>query len=119
MNRYAARGLIEEALLERKRVLVLTQDSIITVLEEIQRTAPDDAITNVDHVNAAERVLFDGGGDIRVMRWSRRDASLRGLCVDIIYLDTGVDERLADPIGYYGNLRALIATSADGQIVRA
>lgn len=115
MNRYAARGLIEEALLDRKRVLVLTQDPIISVLDEIQRVAPEGSIVKVLKVNGAERVDFDGGGHIRVMRWSRRDSSLRGLCLDIVYLDSGVDERVADPIGYYGSLRALIATSANGR----
>lgn len=122
MNKYAARGLVEEALLSGKRVLVITMDPTSAVLDEIARAAPEGAIVKTTRATGAERIDFDPcfrAGWIRVVRFVGRMTAPRGLSLDVVFVDSGVDERIADPLTFYRDLHPTLATRSDWQIVRA
>ncbi len=112
MNRYAARGIANDAR-DGRRVLVVTRD------RREARHAFDD-ITDLTYdakrirrANGSERIEHYGGGLVAFT--TPRSHGARGLALDTIYLDTGVEatpEMLAD-------LVPCLATSRDGEIIRA
>lgn len=111
MNRYAAAGIANDAR-DGRRILVVTRD------RREARHAFDD-ITNLTHgakritrANGAEHIEHHNGG--RVLFTTPRSRSARGLTLDTIYLDTGVD---ATP-DLLNELLPCLATSRDGELIR-
>lgn len=113
MNKYAAVGLAEEAA-QGRRILVITENQA-----EAQNsltcfnTMDNPNVERVYRANGQERITFKSGGAI-IFR-SFRSQGHRGISVDTVFLDAGVDQAMHDPEG----VMACIATSTAGAVIRA
>lgn len=93
MNKYAARGLILDAI-EGRRILVLTVTTgeALRVLDELAAQ-----IGNLDakvrRINGLPRIDVPGGGRISVRSWRQ---SLRGNLYDVAFIEPGVDAEARD-----------------------
>lgn len=118
MNKYAAIGLIREAIKGRRIVVVTgtrtTEERFaFAELEALLENAPE--VRRITRLNGASGFQFDGAGclDIR-----RQPSDLRGRSYDVIYLDSEIAHEIS-----YDEIRAhlmpALATSDRGEIVRA
>lgn len=95
MNRYAAAGLIHEAMND-KAVIVLSPnasmsvDAMNAVVSALGEVDPD--AYRVRRTNGEQRVEFAWGG--RICFGSVR-TSLRGISADIVFIDQGADQTLS------------------------
>lgn len=116
MNKYAARGIVLDAI-EGKRILVLTVGvhEIKHVLGELNAQLGDSVPTRVRRVNGSAGIDITGAGRVKVKSWRQ---SIRGAVFDVIYLDTGVDSEIRS-LEKFEELRFSVATSPSGEIIRA
>lgn len=89
MNKYTARGLVEAAHDDAKKITVLanTGRDLTQALREL-RAAVDDrrwAVKRERRAHGHELIEFIGGGEIRVRNADRVD--LRSTRVDVVYFD--------------------------------
>lgn len=112
MNRYTATGIANDAR-DGRRILVVTRDHRESrhAFEEIADRTYD--AKRILRANGAERIEHYGGGLITFT--TPRSHSARGLSLDTIYLDTGV-EATPDLIA---ELTPCLATSTTGELLRA
>lgn len=115
MNRYAARGITEDAHYDGLRVAVLADSARGARAAFKEVTAHATTATNIRRTNGAERIEFLSGGTIT---FHRSVDSLRGVSADIIYFD-GHAEHQVHEHDQWDTLRAVIATSPHPQIIRA
>lgn len=113
MNKYAAVGLAAEAA-EGRRILVITE----TQAEAESAIAccfntDDPAIQRIVRTSGQQQIDYKSGGSIKFR--SYRSSGHRGVTVDTVFLDTGVDQAMSDP----ASVMACIAASTAGTVVRA
>ena len=112
MNRYAARGIANDAR-DGRRVLVVTKDQREAHLAFDAITVATYDAKRISRVNGGQRIEHYGRGLVAFT--TPRSSGARGLALDTIYLDTGVEatpEMLAD-------LVPCLATSHNGELIRA
>jgi hypothetical protein len=114
MNRYAALGLVLDAMHERKQIIVLSSiaSMIRGAMDEVIRSL-DDADPDAYRVRRAkgnESIEFMSGGRIR---FQGARTSLRGHSADVVFLDADADREIRD----LRDLHAVI--HPHGEIVRA
>lgn len=112
MNRYTATGIANDAR-DGHRILVVTKDQ-----REARHAFDDIAAATYDakritRVNGGQRIEHYGGGLVAFT--TPRSTGARGLALDTIYLDTGVE---ATP-DLTATLAPCLATSRDGELIRA
>lgn len=112
MNRYAAEGIARDAHAGR-RVLVVTRDrrEARNALEEIADLTHD--AKRIRRANGAERIDHHNGGLVTFT--TPRSHSARGLTLDTIYLDNGVDPTP----DYLAELVPCLSASPTGELIRA
>lgn len=93
MNRYTADGLARAAE-QGQRILVLctSQHAANDAFRDFQHT--NHRPSHVGRVNGAQHLDYPSGGSIHFR--SRRANGYRGLTVDVLYLDTLVDQEPVD-----------------------
>lgn len=118
MNKYAAIGLIREAI-KGHRIVVVTgtrtaeERFAFAEFEQLLENAPE--VQRISRANGASGFRFEGAGllDIR-----KQPSDLRGRSYDVIYLDSGIAHEIShDEIR--AHLWPALATSDRGEIVRA
>lgn len=112
MNRYAAAGIAADAQ-DGRRVLVIapTYGHARTAFDDISRlTRRADRIVRA---NGAEAIHHRNGGSVRFT--TPLSSSSRGLTVDVIFLDTGVE---ATP-ELLANVEPCLVASSYGELIRA
>ena len=112
MNRYTAAGIANDAR-DGRRILVVTRDrrEARDAFEEIaDRTY---GAKSIHRANGAEHIEHHNGG--RVCFTTPRSRGARGLTLDTIYLDAGVE---ATP-EMVAELVPCLATSTTGELIRA
>lgn len=116
MNKFAARGLLQDAV-EGRHILVLTigVHEIVHVLGEFKDQCGASLPARVALSRGHGSIRIEGAGRIHVKSWRQ---TLRGTRFDTVYLDTGVDSELRS-LDRLKELRAVIATSDRGEIIRA
>lgn len=114
MNRYAAWGIVQDAR-DGRRVLVVSprQTEARTAFDEI--SAVTHGADRVIRASGRERIEHRNGGCVYFT--TPRSTGGRGVAVDIIYIDAGADEQLDQE--RWNNLLPCLATSRDGEIIRA
>lgn len=117
MNRYAARGL-HHAALEGRSILVLAANQVAArdAFDQVAAIATDHA-EHITRANGAERIQYRNGA--RIMFRTHRGAGHRGIAVDTVYLDVGVDEQLGGDEVKWSSITACVDASSIGEIVRA
>lgn len=115
MNKYTAESLAASAGLDDRRILVITENA-----SEAQHaigffTEEDPYVERIVRTNGMERVNFKRGGFIEFR--SLGSHGHRGVSVDTVFLDAGVDPLLS--MDDRASLAACTMCSADGELVRA
>lgn len=112
MNRYATEGIARDARAGR-RILVVTRDrrEARNAFEEIADLTHD--AKRISRTNGAERIDHHNGG--RIAFTTPRSHSARGLTLDTIYLDSGVDPTP----DFLAELVPCLSTSPTGELIRA
>lgn len=117
MNKYAAIGLIREAVKGRCIVVVtgipVGTSAALDEFAALLRNASE--VTRITRANGAQSVRFEGGGRIEVRT---QPPDVRGTAADVIYLDTGIASEISyDEIR--SHLLPALARSEHGEIIRA
>ncbi|WP_336642325.1 hypothetical protein [Microbacterium sp. MMO-56] len=112
MNRYAAAGIANDAR-DGRRILVVTHNrrEAHHAFEDIARLTHN--AKRIRRTNGAERIDHHNGGSVHFT--TPRSHGARGLTLDTIDLDTGV-EPTPD---LTTELTPCLATSRDGELIRA
>lgn len=118
MNKYAARGLMTEAV-NGRRVVVLSRD--FHACRGAFETFAHEYLAEVTlhRTRGEERITFPRGGSVSFVSVRQR-AVLRGLAVDVVFIDDDADRVLAtsEISTLHADIRlALISTQ--GELVRA
>lgn len=113
MNRFAARGLAEEALRGVDIVVLTAGANLNAETTHLISAQMGDTPRSVTHSNGRSVVRVQGAGSIRLLSW--RSRGLRGISAPIVYLDGGVDAANLD----MNLVHAIIASHPAGEIVRA
>jgi hypothetical protein len=113
VNRYVAAGIATDAQ-DGRRVLIVAHTRLAArdAFNQIARVTH--GAERIVRANGNEAVHHRNGGSVHLTT-PRSAIGVRGLTVDIIYLDSGVDrdhELITD-------LLPLIAASPDGELIRA
>lgn len=114
MNKFAAEGLAQKAR-SGQRVLIVTE-----IQAEAQHALNlfEEHVTGISQTirsQGRQEVQFESGGRITIR--SYRSQSYRGLAVDTVFLDAGVDQLISmdDKL----TLMACTAASPTGELIRA
>jgi hypothetical protein len=109
--------MVEEAA-QGRRILVVGINGmdVRASLDECRLRLDADEVSRVSTANGAERIDFMSGG--RIVFRSYQGRGHRGVSVDTVYLDTGVDRELTDPRAW-DSFHACIASSPTAEIIRA
>ena len=110
MNRYTASALLDAAA-EGRRILIIEPHGRAVTDTLAEFDADNEHVARVTHANGRAGIATADGGVITI----RTIAGARGCSADTVYLDTGVDESRL----HRDDLRAVIATSPTGEIIRA
>lgn len=112
MNRYAAEGIARDAHAGR-RILVVTRNhrEARNAFDEIAKLTHD--AKRIRRANGAERIDHHNGGLVTFT--TPRSHSARGLTLDTIYLDSGVDPTP----DFFADLVPCLSASPTGELIRA
>lgn len=119
MNKLAGMGMVMKAGVG-KRVMVVTT-SIPEAMEEVE-AALNEFLPSLDHAytihkaNGRQRVEFNSGGGIRFFAYDHVD--IRGESADVVFVDWPIANSMSFRDLVY-MFKPVIATSRDGEIIRA
>lgn len=118
MNKYAARGLMLEAAAEGRRVLCVVSHAHEVQIAMDELTQSQDLMTafppfEIRRTNGAEEMRWASGGFLQFRVFKR--GSLSSMSADTVFIDHGVDVRE----DWFHFLQPIIATSPNGQVIRA
>ncbi|TCJ28752.1 hypothetical protein E0W80_04430 [Microbacterium sp. PI-1] len=117
LNRYVAAGMVEEAMQGRHIMVVgINGRDVRASFDECRSRLDADEVSRVSSANGAERIELMSGG--RIVFRSYQGRGHRGVSVDTVYLDTGVDRELTDP-SVWDSFHACVASSPSAEIIRA
>lgn len=115
MNKFTAESLAASAALDDRRILVITENQAeaehtLTLFEQ-----EDMYVQRIRRTNGQQQIDYKHGGTIIIR--SLTSQGHRGLSVDTVFLDAGVDPllKMDDKL----SLMACTATSTTGELVRA
>lgn len=116
LNRYAAAGMVGEAA-QGRRILVVGINGmdVRSSLGECRSRLDADEVSRVSTANGAERIDFMSGGCIVFRSYQGRGH--RGVSVDTVCLDAGVDRELSTD--RWASISACVASSPNAEIIRA
>lgn len=114
MNKYAARGLAESAESGRK-ILVITERAATIPYALNLLCDYDRNIKAVTSTNGMQSISYHSGGRIEFRSYG--SSGHRGVSVDTVFLDAGVD-RLVSALDLQ-SLRSCVAASPTGEMIRA
>lgn len=124
MNKYAAKSILAEATLRRQRVLVVERDhhAVRDALEEFERVIAERSwvAAKVRRSNGAESIQLPDGG--RVMFATPRGNRMRGLSVDVVFIDNDAHRVLGEDAAGYDRFRedvALCLNARGGEVVHS
>lgn len=114
MNKYTAKALAESAR-DGRRILIITENMheakhTLQLLEE-----HPDGVHSFRRTNGQARVDYQSGGLIDIRSYGSRGH--RGISVDTVFLDAGVDQALS--MDEQASLMACTAASPTGEYMRA
>lgn len=122
MNKYAAEGILRDAL-DGKRIAVVERTAAETVeavrvfAELVERLDLQEYV-KVRRANGAERVRVPGAGDVRFA--TPRSRSLRGCVFDVVFIDNDAHRELEYGTAAFDRFRddiaGVLATTA-GEVV--
>lgn len=116
LNRYVTAGVVEEAAQGRRILVVgINGTDVRASFEECMARLDVDELSRVTRANGAERIEFMSGG--RIVFRSHRGHGHRGVSVDTVYLDAGVDRELS--LDQWASISACVAASPNAEIIRA
>ena len=116
LNRYVAAGMVEEAV-QGRSILVVAIDgrdagASLTACLQVPGLVE---LSRVSRAKGAERIEFVSGG--RIVFRSHRGHGHRGVSVDTVYLDAGVDREITP--AQWASISACVASSPNAEIIRA
>lgn len=116
MNKYAARGIMLDAI-AGKSIVVLTVGvhEITHVLGELNEQLGHSTPARAKRGKDVASLKIEGAGSVHIQSWR---TSLRGADFDAVYLDTGVDPEIRS-IDKLDEIAAVVATATAGEIIRA